>query len=1385
MKKIYSLLTAMIVVTLSFAAGINLLADDTGQPDEPKLFTWTFNGAEGLSVSYAGEEAEYADGAYSIVNLSTYWENTYPVIIGSGSSNLTVVKVTMGDKEFTATNGQVMITPNDLVADDMTFTIVTEASSSGSKNAYIFIVDDVSHISSIRTVMNTEVGFFNSDNVFEYPATSSDDLVFYPATGSTIVKITAESFDGRTISTSTVMGGTMISVNALTPGQTYYITTTGADMTDVPDDAYVFNCPEGNVLEIIPPSTATVTYSNGRYVVRPIPTTAGYWFITIKSKDSNYQLLSVSNGSTTIEADNTQTISFNCTVYPAPAVFDVNFKDANYKYNGFEFEGPSGFYADYTFVNYEWRGGSVQIPARELANMGNVVLKVAAGNIELVNAVDESGREYTASNGTITIPVSNYVAFGYVQKFTVTTQEQQGEVISFTAELMSGDVYQATVNAGNTSYDFYEANPLTITTLNSQTVEVAANSIPFDVKVDGVSLDPETWEYTYGDAGKYVLAPGSPNYPQSNGRIQIYMKNVNIAKYNVTFGFTTEGTEGFINQLGIQEVGKGMQYFRQGEEEFDNAMSNGLLLEKGTGFELYYNTTDYIVNGATLNGANLSTNQPYQNAAVENDLAFMFDVKKVPGNTVNFDVTGDYNQLYVIDRNYAGESDSLSYYTLDKAQTAIEFAKSVEEIKITAKPGFEIPSSDYGTPGITVTYPQGSANVSETLNAGTYFPVEDGMKVEIIINALKEASQREFKFYSEADVLYFVAQNNTDWTYEDMNDVVWTAPAQDGEMGYYTVTNIGTTIHAIEVGVKQEYQADYTLGSITWIETNQTSYNYSGLPSGRVQITADRITGDATFNVVFKQDIPPVYITIEVSNPTCIYRIYNSNVTLTTFPAQYDLNDGTELIVELRDNCMLNGVTYNDESILGKDMTIDLSSVEEGGVVKVNVSSEKGDYSYTFSGPEGLSIKYNGIQAPFVDGLYTVDNVYANNFRNYPIFIEVASGYSNTVKLINVTDGENTWEYNPSLQQVVIPSTDLPAANTRFIVNTEVPDASETTRTITLTIDNMNVVQYGVYMGGSSAYWGFESTGEGTQGKAVLTITPNQYDIQIVTSKMIQSITTDVENTFVMPALPTTSLQLSLLHVVQGQTINLFTEGSETPVDQTITITGATVNSVSEGMAKVSVAYTVSENLVGQLVSVTVNGYNNTTFTPESVNGLVEVNIDVTSLLPGQSQVYAIVLSSGNAKAQTEVTITVPTVDEEDSIEISSDYTVNLADDMATISLTYAVSQSLVGEELTVTVNGETNSWITPNSLTGNKVDVNIDLDGLKDGIYPYTIEISKGAVSDSITMSISVNAVRSIFGDENGNVKVFTLDGVQVKNVDNLQPGIYIINGKKVLLNK
>lgn len=83
-------------------------------------------------------------------------------------------------------------------------------------------------------------------------------------------------------------------------------------------------------------------------------------------------------------------------------------------------------------------------------------------------------------------------------------------------------------------------------------------------------------------------------------------------------------------------------------------------------------------------------------------------------------------------------------------------------------------------------------------------------------------------------------------------------------------------------------------------------------------------------------------------------------------------------------------------------------------------------------------------------------------------------------------------------------------------------------------------------------------------------------------------------------------------------------ERAEEVAKPTIQLGADTEISVNDGIATVTVGYVVSENLVGKEITVSVNGNNVETFTPNATEGTVDVNIDITENTNETGAVYTI-----------------------------------------------------------------------------------------------------------------------------------------------------------------
>lgn len=900
---------------------------------------------------------------------------------------------------------------------------------------------------------------------------------------------------------------------------------------------YTFVCP-ADVLEFSYSKAITTSYNNGEYYVTGEFASADrYSTMTISVQNAysdQYKLVSVSSADGTFSvADGQNSIFFMPAYAPAPSTWTVNFEGTgndDQDQQGWIINGPRGLYVYYTsgYRSYSYDDGKYVLD--DLTAYGNVEISVESSflkTLQIDKVTAENGSEYLPANGKVTIPVSDFVDETTNElspmTFTVETSTPAPTLTySATVTLMNGEVYLASVYVGNHEYDFYSGKTQTIE-FNPEADNIFFSTMtkPFSLTIAGKDV-ADLWgsENDYGVSG-ILLTPGSVDYPADGARIEIFMENPNPELIPVTFSFTNDGTQNFISDLMV-----GNTYLVG--DEFINAMNNGLELKPGTNFNMIFNNIDYEINSIKLNGNEIASSTKgieSWGTTIVSALAFEFDVTLLEGNHVTFNVPDYYENIVITNRD-GGD------YTLSQATETIEFSHLVTSIKVMAESGYSIAEQ-----GVSILLPGQDEPI--LTYGGTYFDVVDGMTVSVTVTKDIPASEKQFTIYSEADVLEFSGVSiDTDGNYADAAPTVtWTAAVAEGQPGYYTLTNLPNT--SLYANVKAANQQDYKIDYLDY--QGQKIYS-SGNYGISVTLPINQISGNAEFTVVYKVEVEPVFITINVNNPSCISRIYNDNVRMTTFPYQYDLNDGASLLIELRSNCTLNSVTINGESVL-TGMTINLANAAEGDVVEVDVTADNGDYIYTFIAPEGLSITYNSIGATFEDGIYTVSNIYQSSIDMYPIFISVAPGYENQIALTEVTDGTSTWEVNQSSGQIIIPASELPHASTTFRVTYGTPDPSETTRTITLTIDDINAVMYGHYQGGTSAYFSFQESGDSNEGSANLTISPNQYEVRIVTTVAIKSITTDATVlNFTIPQLPATEIVLDLHNVVDNQTINLYTK---------------------------------------------------------------------------------------------------------------------------------------------------------------------------------------------------------------------------------------------------
>lgn len=795
---------------------------------------------------------------------------------------------------------------------------------------------------------------------------------------------------------------------------------------------------------------------------------------------------------------------------------------------GWFFRGPRGLVITYSYNqnnSYSYSDGGYLVDDLEpySSTVSVMVGNAASSDFEIENVTeDATGTVYTPSMGIVSIPV-NETNYSKDRTFTVNTREKSaGETLTFSARLMNGNWYDATIYVGNTEYDFY-SNPVSIT-VDASADDIFITSLsgarPYKVTVDGSELPESSWSYndTYFTSG-YTLTPGSSFYPSAGGMVEIYMENPDARSNSISFTFLNDGTEGFISDLKV-----GNTYLRG--EELEGALAQGLEIPAGTEFSLSFNLKEYSVERITVNGTIVSNPETGYNTVVNGNLDFVFDVTKLEGNTVRFVVPQCYEGVLIYDRNNASEA-----ITLPSGDCSLEFGRGVSEIKVEAAPGYEMSREQSSMPVMV------SAD-GETAYyfGGTYFEVVDGMQVDITIKVDdgKEPEQKFFTIYSSADVLEFsgVTAEGT----PSVPAAVYTE-GNNVESGYYTVTNLP---YSLTGTVMENFRQEYVIDYVDY--AGEKSYSPNGYS---FSIPSTRIEGNASFTVVFKSEVEtPRYVTLQVTNPSCVKRIYNNNSgNITDFPANYNLNDGLQLTIETAPDSEIVSVTCDSRNLVSdRDegiVIISLDGVEEGDVVIIDAVVKAADMLYTFEGPEGLSITYNGLAADYDSGRYLVSNVHADSYSHYPVIVSVAEGYENRLVLLDVTLGSQTWEVAGTSGIISIPGSQLPSHDATFVVNTRVPSVSETTRTVTLTIDDVDAVSYCLYQGGSSAYFSFDADGE-----AELTITPQQFVIQVVTTKPVTRITTDVEGTFTLPELPSSGIVLNLANVVEGQTINLFTSGN-------------------------------------------------------------------------------------------------------------------------------------------------------------------------------------------------------------------------------------------------
>lgn len=911
----------------------------------------------------------------------------------------------------------------------------------------------------------------------------------------------------------------------------------------------------------------------------------------------------------------------------------------------YTFQGPEGLKIMYNGVQASYADGVYTVSnlnSTQLWYHVQITVEEAYTNqLELVSVTLDGEVVGTPVNGMIEIESYKYNATTH---FVVNAQAPSvpAETVTFTAELMNGMGYQANIYVGNAAYDFYD-NPRSIT-VEAENDEIFITSgygvgQLYKVTVDGKDIPSDMWldSSTYNVEG-FTIVPGSEYYPTDGGRIEIYVTAPTKTEYNVSFNFVNEGTEDFIRDLMV-----GNLYYR--DEEFANAIADGLKLEAGTDISLTFNTQDYTVNTAKVNGNTIDTSEKYS-VALSEDLSFEFDVTKTGGNVITVTSEG-WQHILVTDPDR-------NSYTLTGVSTVLELSSTVERLFFNPASGWVIPEG-----GVEAIDANGT---STEFNAGDGIFVTEYESVNItVIQDGEGPTGLTFTFNCEADVIDF-AGGTAGMGNPDRSEVTVSATFANG---VYTVTEVPAYL---TLSVKESARAEYVLENV--VTPQGPLMSYDGVTA---EFATSRFADGSEFTINFVNEVEPQLITINVDNPTCISRIYSENSgNITSFPAQYDLNNGLSLTIEAANNCQIDNITINgvqyQASYPAATLELNLTDVEEGAVVNISASSQAAEYTYTFKGSEGIKITYRAIDATYADGVYTLNNITSSN--DYGITLQVAQGYENNVVLVSVSDGVTTWTPSGASGVINIPGAEMPKADTEFTLNTRVPAASETVRTVYLTIDDVSAVSRGLYLG-NSGYFGFNA-----DGSVALTIKPSEYEIRVVTTSSITAIETDVEGTFTLPTLPSTDITLNLLNAVEGQTINLFTEAITLREDPAVVVNSET------GTATVTVNYVVSKSLVGQTLTVFVGETENSTFIPSETNGSFEVVIS-----------------------------------------------------------------------------------------------------DLKEGENTFAITVKSARAEDTVEAKATLSGIDAIFMDENGGeVDVYNLSGIKMKP-GRIQPGFYIVNGKKVLV--
>ena len=161
-------------------------------------------------------------------------------------------------------------------------------------------------------------------------------------------------------------------------------------------------------------------------------------------------------------------------------------------------------------------------------------------------------------------------------------------------------------------------------------------------------------------------------------------------------------------------------------------------------------------------------------------------------------------------------------------------------------------------------------------------------------------------------------------------------------------------------------------------------------------------------------------------------------------------------------------------------------------------------------------------------------------------------------------------------------------------------------------------------------------------------------------------------------------------------------------------------------------------------------------------------------------------------KAQS-FTYTVPTLDNTYSLAGFEEDGAYAAEDLEEVSIYWPylaageeLSAGIATQGITVTPEGGSASAVNA-TLDGNAIIM--DLSELSEGIYTLNVPVGYVWVGEALNPAIAINftvdnsnAINAIGAELNGVEAIYNLQGQKV-NANNLKKGIYIINGKKVLV--